>query len=167
MAFQEIVQEILRVEGGYVDRKEDRGGPTNFGITMPKLSEFRKKPVSKKDIQNLTKSEAIAVYKSDFESLFLHQLKDENVQAVLFDQAVNRGKAGMTRTVQFILGLKIDGVMGSKTIAAINNQKPKDFIYNFICASQDKYVDICQHDPGQLANLQGWINRTQKLMKYL
>ena len=30
----EIIDDILRREGGYVDHPLDRGGPTNFGITQ-------------------------------------------------------------------------------------------------------------------------------------
>lgn len=34
MAFEKIIDGILAVEKGYVDHPNDRGGPTNFGVTQ-------------------------------------------------------------------------------------------------------------------------------------
>lgn len=34
MNFEPIIDAILRAEQGYVDHPDDRGGPTNHGITL-------------------------------------------------------------------------------------------------------------------------------------
>lgn len=38
--FDECLKFILAREGGYVDRSEDRGGPTNKGITQVVYSAY-------------------------------------------------------------------------------------------------------------------------------
>ena len=45
--FEEIIEDVLKHEGGYVNDPHDRGGETNFGIT--------KKFYPDVDIKNLTK----------------------------------------------------------------------------------------------------------------
>ena len=36
-----IIDDILEKEGGYVNDPDDGGGPTNFGITLETLKEWR------------------------------------------------------------------------------------------------------------------------------
>ena len=40
-AIEQILDDILRREGGYVNHPADRGGPTNFGITAQTLGNWR------------------------------------------------------------------------------------------------------------------------------
>ena len=32
-SIEQMIDDVIRREGGYVDHPRDRGGPTNFGIT--------------------------------------------------------------------------------------------------------------------------------------
>ena len=52
--FEEIIESVLKHEGGYVNDPHDRGGETNFGIT--------KKFYPNVDIKNLTKEQAKKIY---------------------------------------------------------------------------------------------------------
>ena len=40
-AIEQILDDILRREGGYVSHPADRGGPTNFGIAAQTLGSWR------------------------------------------------------------------------------------------------------------------------------
>ena len=42
----DLISDIIRREGGYVNHPDDRGGPTNYGITQATLSEWRRQPVT-------------------------------------------------------------------------------------------------------------------------
>ena len=62
---EQILDDILRREGGYVNHPADRGGPTNFGITAQTLGSWRKlgRPATAAEVQALTEPEARAIYR--------------------------------------------------------------------------------------------------------
>lgn len=62
MTTDDLIDEILRKEGGYVDDPDDAGGATNFGITQDTLAAWRKHPVTKDDVRNMSVLEAKAIY---------------------------------------------------------------------------------------------------------
>ena len=40
MEFDQLVDRVLEREGGYVNHPDDRGGPTNYGITQRVYSDW-------------------------------------------------------------------------------------------------------------------------------
>ena len=48
--FAQAIEYVLENEGGLVDNTNDHGGITNFGITIPMLTSFRKKQVTPSEI---------------------------------------------------------------------------------------------------------------------
>ena len=50
MTFEEIIDNVLESEGGYVNDKDDPGGETNMGISKRAYPDL--------DIKNLTREEA-------------------------------------------------------------------------------------------------------------
>jgi ferredoxin-NADP reductase len=65
---EQILDDILRREGGYVNHPADRGGPTNFGITAQTLGSWRKlgRPATAAEVQALTEPEARAIYRQQY-----------------------------------------------------------------------------------------------------
>ena len=57
-SFEDIIEEVLKHEGGYVNDPDDAGGETNFGIA--------KKFNPDVDIKNLTKEGAKKIYYDKF-----------------------------------------------------------------------------------------------------
>lgn len=166
--FSKAVEHILNNEGGYSNRAADRGGPTNFGITIATLSQWRKKPVTPDDVKNMAKEEATLIYKTWWwDAMKLDQVNDQIVATVLFDQAVNRGVPTVVRLLQSALQVKVDGVIGAGTLAALNAVSATKMVMTIAKRCQLSYVSICQKDPTQLANLGGWISRSQKYFDLL
>src|ERR687894_2600279 len=62
--FSEIMQTVLKWEGGYVNNPHDRGGPTNYGITHKVLAEWRGvASVTPNQVKNMTKEEAVEIFR--------------------------------------------------------------------------------------------------------
>jgi len=115
----------LGAEGGYTDNPADPGNwtggavghgelrGTKFGISAAAYPAL--------DIANLSEAEAQAIYRRDFYATLQGDDLPLPVAMVAFDAAVN---AGMRRSVcwlQEAMGLPADGVLGPKTLAALNN----------------------------------------------
>jgi lysozyme family protein len=167
--FEAALGFVFAREGGYSDNPLDHGGATNFGVTLSALKSFRSNPnLTYIDVQALTKLEASKVYRANYwDKLHLDEVADDTLATVLFDQAVNRGTDCVALQVQHLLGLDADGVVGKKTIQALNKVSAPKFTADFILKSQEIYVKIAQKNMSQLTFLGGWIHRTHELLKLL
>lgn len=114
---------VLESEGGYSDHPDDPGGPTNFGVTLETLTNWRDRATSALDVMALTKPEALAIFtkqyadKIDFDALPL------GLDYIVLDFAVNSGPAKAVRVLQQQLGFvgdAVDGVVGVITLRAID-----------------------------------------------
>lgn len=115
-----IQQWILASEGGYVDHPKDPGGATNMGITHRTLAAWRGRPVTKQDVRNLTRDEALRIYKAQYWDTVKGDQLPAGLDYAVFDYAVNSGPARAARDLQRVLGVAVDGVIGVQTLAAIN-----------------------------------------------
>ena len=163
--FDEMVEHIFDVEGGYVDHKNDKGGATNMGITIGTLSEWRKKPVTKQDVMNLTKVEAKQIYKTMYYDLVGgDKIVSNKVSLVLFDFGVNGGVGTINRIAQKVANAPaINGIMGPQTLQAINKVNEVVMVRELIQGIQRRYIDIVLKDRTQMVFLSGWINRSHEL----
>lgn len=162
--FDDLVAHVFDVEGGYVDHKNDKGGPTNLGITMKVLAEWRKKPVTKEDVMNLDKDEAALIYKANYYDLVGgDKITSDKVSKILFDFGVNGGVGTINRIAQKIANVTINGIMGPQTIAAVNKIPENIMIRELLQGIQRRYIDILLRDPSQIVFISGWINRSHIL----
>lgn len=114
MTFEDAVEHVLALEGGYVFDSNDPGGETNWGISKRQYPGY--------DIKNLTRAEAVALYFSDYWQPLKPLLIPERLRLCLFDAAVNQGLDRTIKILQGAVGVKQDGVLGPITLAALKNK---------------------------------------------
>ena len=121
MTTGEILDEVLRREGGYVDHPHDRGGPTHYGITRATLAGWRKAAVTAEDVQRLTEAEARAIYQRQYvEAPGFDQIVDPRLRALLVDYGVHSGPRRAIMDLQRAAGVTVDGTIGPQTLAAVD-----------------------------------------------
>lgn len=91
MTVDELLDDIIRREGGYVDDPADLGGATKYGITQATLSGYLGKPASKYDVKNLTEELAREIYRANYAHPFDAYAQDPALYALLVDSAVQHG----------------------------------------------------------------------------
>jgi len=121
------LQLVFGHEGGYVNAKTDRGGPTKYGITIGTLSLAWGRPVTIAEVKRLTLKQAAAIYHGLYWNQIGGDLLPAGLDYMTFDFGVN---SGQTRSVKYLQKtLKengsytgdIDGHMGPLTLAAIRS----------------------------------------------
>jgi len=164
--FLEAVENVLEREGGYVNHPKDRGGPTNFGITIRTLEHFRGLECTEGDVKALTKKEAIEIYRKlywepfDFENW----AESSALASILFDISVNRGHKAAIKLFQKTAKIREDGILGVQTRKQGLDFSHEDCI-ELILNLQISYVQIVEFNPSQLVFLRGWLSRSHDLMR--
>ena len=76
----------------------------------------------------------------------------------------NSGKWGIIKPQQ-LLGVKADGIVGSKTLAAVNNYPNQRKLFESLKNARKAYIDkVIKKDPKQIVNKKGWLNRINSIV---
>lgn len=159
-SYDRIIDKILELEGGFVDHPNDRGGPTNYGITQRTLSDWRGHPVSVEDVRELTEDEARMIYLARYiiEPGF-HAIVDPGLRALVIDCGVNHGPDRASRWLQRAAFVNADGIVGPITLHAVNTSEPCVLYHRVLATRASFYGQIIDNDSSQGDFAAGWMNR--------
>ena len=151
-SFEEIIEQVLEHEGGYVNDPKDLGGETKYGITKRFYPDV--------DIKKLTIEQATDIYKSDYWDKNKVESLPQNLWHIYFDMCVNMGKRTAVKVLQRAANNKgknidVDGGLGPATIGAL-----KGVELDRVRAFRVKYyVDLITARPEQEKFFLGWFRR--------
>lgn len=113
MNFDDAFVRLIGHEGGVSNNPADGGGLTKYGIS--------KRAYPGEDIINLTLDRAKRIYHQDYWGPAGCDTVPEAIKFDLFDMAVNSGVKTAIKTLQKAVGQFEDGVLGPKTLQAIQS----------------------------------------------
>jgi hypothetical protein len=148
---------VLQQEGGFSDHPEDPGGATKFGITLRTLAEFREKPISKEDVQALTRDEAKEIYRANYWNPMRCNELPRGVDLICFDFGVNAGPRTAIKALQRAAGVTDDGSIGPITLAAIRAHQPASLVSRMADERMKHYRALATYDTFGA----GWSNRNE------
>lgn len=161
--FSKAFDELIGIEGGYVNDPTDRGGETKYGIS--------KRSYPNEDIRGLTLQRAKEIYYKDFwQKTGADRVYDDKISNELFDTGVNMGVGTATRFFQQALNLMnrnqrdfpdlvVDGILGVKTFRGYD-KVDKSILLKVLNGLQFcRYKEICERDPSQEKYFNGWMKR--------
>ena len=156
----QILDDIIRREGGFVDHPADRGGPTKYGITQRTLSEWLKREATREDVESLTEPAARSIYFDLYlrEPRF-NQIEDERLRALVVDSGVNHGVRRAAKWLQRAAGVADDGIVGPRTLAAVNGSDSAALYRKVLAQRAIFYGKIITNDPSQAVFAHGWMRR--------
>lgn len=154
---------IFKWEGGFVNDKDDLGGATNRGVTLATYRSVFGNMKTVKDLKRMTRVQWGVIFKKYYwDKWKADDIKDQNVANILVDWLWCSGSYGI-KIPQKVLGVSIDGIVGSKTIAAINARDGRE-LFDTIKQERKDYIDrICQARPQNKKFKKGWLNRINSL----
>ena len=175
MHVDDLIDELIQREGGYVSHPSDRGGPTRYGITeaVARAHGYRGA------MRDLPRGEAAAIYKRLY---WLRPRFDQvakrsaAIAAELFDTGANMGPAVSATFLQRALSalnrdrkdypdLVPDGRIGPATLAALDaflelrgRSSGETVLLRALDALQgERYLRLAERRPANEAFLYGWL----------
>lgn len=152
---------------GVIKKKTDLGGPTLAGVTLTTFQEWRRKQgkprPTEADLARLSYEEWIAILKSLFWNRCKgDEIRSQSVANMFVDWCWLNGPQAI-RDAQTAFSLVADGVVGPKTLAALNATPAMTVFDRLKYARERSYHRIVANRPSQAVNLKGWLNRTSAL----
>ena len=140
---------ILKWEGGFVNDPADLGGATNMGVTIGTWKSCGYV------VNRVLKPHYWDRWKAD-------EIKSQSVANILVDWVWASGAHGI-KIPQRLLGVTVDGIVGPKTLAAVNARNPRELFDMIKIARFDFIEDICRSRPANNKFKRGWMNRINDL----
>lgn len=175
MDINRLIESLIDREGGYVNHPNDRGGPTNYGITEA----VARAHGYAGPMRRFPREEAAAIYRRLY---WLRPRFDQvakrskAIAAELFDTGVNMGPAVATTFLQRALSalnrdrkdyadLVPDGRIGPATLAALDSflgirggSGGETVLLRALDALQgERYIRLAERRPANEAFLYGWL----------
>lgn len=136
---------ILKWEGGFVNDPTDKGGATNKGVTIAtwKQCGYDKNGDGKIDVTDLKLISNADVRDRVLRPYYWNRwkaddIKSQKVANILVDWVWGSGAHGIKKP-QMLLGVAADGIVGPKTIAAVNNANP-DKLFDSIYKAREAFL---------------------------
>ena len=156
---------IFKWEGGFVNDPDDLGGATNMGVTIGawKSCGYDKDgdgDIDVDDLHLLTREDVVnRVLKPHYWDRWkADDIKSQSVANILVDWVWASGAHGI-KIPQRLLGVSVDGIVGPKTLAAVNARNPRELFDMIKIARFDFIEDICRKRPANNKFKRGWMNR--------
>lgn len=161
--FMSAARKTLDLEGGYQNMPQDRGNyacgrlvGTNLGISAQVLQEYLGRCPIPKDSMELTKDEALDIYRTNYwEAIDGDSFKNQSVAEIVFDTAILQGVGAAKRIARDAMGdLAANG--STYSVEEINRLNQRAFFEKFR-DNREKYI---MNIGGYY--LEGWMNRLRQ-----
>lgn len=164
-----LLKFILSFEGGFSNHPDDRGGATNKGVTIATWRSvgYDKDGDGDIDVDDLRLLTEADVRDRVFKPHYWDRWKadfilSQSLANILVDWVWASGKHGITN-VQKLLGVKADGIVGPKTLGALNARDPR-VLFEAVKAERHRFIgSLVARDPSQKVFEAGWLRRLESM----
>lgn len=165
--FEKSFPVVLKFEGGFVDHPRDPGGATNKGITQETYNKYRKVwQLPPQHVRYISDTEVRKIYESFWRNSKSDIISERHPLTSLthYDFAINAGPRQAIKTLQRAIGgINIDGIIGPKTLAALNLSNDYFLASDYNEQRRLFYQNLVKKKPQLTVFLRGWLYRVNKI----
>lgn len=148
---------------GWADDPDDLGGQTMVGVTMATYEEYCRRKGYPKPTTGRLMDLSYNDWKSILKMLYWNrwnadEIRSQSIAEIVCDFVWASGVHGI-KVPQDLVGVIPDGIVGPKTLAAVNSRNPRELFDQIKIARFDFIEDICRKRPANNKFKRGWMNR--------
>lgn len=172
--FERLMAHVLGNEGGYANHPDDRGGETNWGVTVAVARRYG----FTGSMRSMTRAQAVDIYRARYwtgPGYDRIAALSEKVAGELFDTGVNMGPSVASTMLQRALNalnrqgkdyadLKVDGDAGPATRTALaaflkaRGQEGETVLLRALNVLQgERYIDLAERRQANESFVYGWL----------
>lgn len=168
---ENAVKNTMKNEGDLTQNENRDDFPTNMGITQPTFNAYNKmhkKLNFPEKVDNLNYVQAKQIYKMMYwDKSRTEEIKNIRIREAVFDMLVMTGPKSAAQVQEalnnFGRNIKVDEIMGSNTINALNSISNQDVIYFMDELKKTRMEHLRNDSPVKWEeNKNGWTTRTVK-----
>ncbi len=183
LTVEQIAEEIVRREGGYVNDPDDPGGATKWGVTIHTMRRLGLDldgdgAITPQDVRKLPRAQAVQIFiQHYFEKPGISRLPDV-LHASVFDMYVNAGSNAVKILQNLLLqmgwSVSVDGVIGPQTRKATREAylaAPDHIADAYAIARRNYYFRLADRRAAsrkyartRAGTKGGWIKRAEEFM---
>lgn len=158
--YRVLIPIIKKWEGGFSDNPNDSGGATNKGVTLATFRQFYGQNKTVNDLKAITDAQWLNIFLSGYwNKVRATEINNQSIANIIVDWAWASGPDTAARKVQKIVNVDVDGIVGPKTLAAINAYNPQQ-LFDRIKSERISFVEnLVKNRPKDSVFLTGWKNR--------
>lgn len=160
---KKLIPHILKWEGGYAGNIDGQIC-TMKGVTLATFRKHYGATKTCRDLRNITDTQWEYILRVSFwDKWKADKINNQSIANLLVDWVYTSGKWGVIFP-QRILGVKDDGIVGDKTLQAINNYPNQKDLFNKLWMRRKKHFESIANTQTQAKKfLKGWLNRLNDL----
>lgn len=154
-----IIPFIRKWEGGYANDPDDKGGCTMMGVTIATYRKYYGKDKTCADLKKITDDEWLEIFKKGYWDCWkADEIKNQSIAQLCVDMGWGSGPKTAIKKVQAALGCKADGIVGPKTLAALNAY-PSVGVFRKLWSMRYSWLHQIAQSGNNKKYLRGWLNR--------
>lgn len=157
-----ILMDLAGVEGSGVFLEDD--GTVSFnGFNQKTYDAYRKsKNLPPKDVTTITVDESIDIINDEFINRNGIEKLPKDIIPLVVDMSFNSGPANAAKTLQMTVGAEPDGIIGKKTLKALEDYRKENNIIDGFSNGRIKFLEE-SNSPSVMNNMNGLLNRVEKV----
>ena len=156
--YKKLIPTVLKYEGGYAGNIDGKIC-TMKGVTLDTYRKYFGRQKTCKELRGISNAEWEYIFKEGFWDRWkADEINNQSIANLLVDWCWTSGIYGI-KYPQRILGVKDDGIVGDKTIAAVNNYPNQKELFDKLWNRRKKHFEDIAKTHNRAKFLNGWLRR--------